>query len=1119
MPMVTNIEHHINGHQKTIKKPNLNMRFLLILVNHSISWLIIIGIFLFTIESKASGEWSVISSFDSHVETGILVEVACIADPVIVTLFQNSQEGSEGKKEVSRQRFPQERGTGGIFYVAPSGVESYSIKVRKKYRSGVEFEPCVKLKSIDHYRYGSDLGKIQHEISGWHSSARKRRLTTLAHLQSSLENLSSELDIVEPLSVTIFRMMLELEKYDEIEARYIEDYGRIESLSLTHRMEIDLVRLIALRESFDLTTAEAIARRMVTDLDEVVDLNFTEKLIRERIRGELATILMMGGSFMKIPEKRDEAKQVLEIGLSIARQLNDRRLEAAHLNSIGTFFSENDDYSEAERYIIDSIEIHEQAQSNRLLSDSLNNLAKLYQSIEEIDKAVSALSRALAIESEYSDDGQDIATLQLHLAKLYIDIGDHRSAELYSSSSLEIFSSAENRFYEANARKWLGLAQVELKKESEGLSNLYLASDYFQLNGHPQYAFLTSIDIARHHISNRNFIKSESKAELSRALKIIREFDSGTPKYEKERIEKWMLYAELEMQNQNGAVYEQYEGLMREFFSGKGARQWRNEKLRFIDLAMRYRLSRKRFDELESLANEGYQIAEKVSSSLSSSNLGAKWTNRISKIFDVHSQALLREWQSSGNEEIIHKVFELGERYQAAHYRSHKLLEEYSKLESRSKKKSLLSQKQNILSAVNATTSREKEWAVKGYLKQELNLEKSIPSVASMPGQTSISIRKIQEIMGEQDVVLRFIVRKYSSFMIIIHKEQITAQELPSKSTLSDSVLRALRAVSERDDEAAILIADLSDHLSISNEFLESKSKLIYLADGPLELFPLSLIETTAESGNQAAIIDRMEVVRVRSISEYFSEKAAAIDFNSTDQDIAIFADPLFRRERLTSKLLHGVSNDSMGLRSWTKKLSRLPGTAREAVAIQNIFLNRKVVTALGSRASNSTFLSKEFRNSKVLHIATHGYFNPTTPNILGLATSYDPESENDDGFLSMAEIEEHPFNSNLVVISGCETILGENIDGEGLMGLDRSLMLQGAGSVIATHWAIPDSSTSYFMKLFYQRLKNNNGNASAALSETKRVMKKSRRYSHPFHWSAFTLTSSNRSFDSNVFN
>src|SRR5205085_3002792 len=96
--------------------------------------------------------------------------------------------------------------------------------------------------------------------------------------------------------------------------------------------------------------------------------------------------------------------------------------------------------------------------------------------------------------------------------------------------------------------------------------------------------------------------------------------------------------------------------------------------------------------------------------------------------------------------------------------------------------------------------------------------------------------------------------------------------------------------------------------------------------------------------------------------------------------------------------------------------------------------------------------------------------------------------------------------NTQLVVLSACETALGKEVRGEGLVGLSRGFMYAGASSVVATLWKVDDRATTQLMTEFYKGLFQEGLTASAALRKAKLSMWQQSRYRAPFYWAAFEL-------------
>jgi len=132
---------------------------------------------------------------------------------------------------------------------------------------------------------------------------------------------------------------------------------------------------------------------------------------------------------------------------------------------------------------------------------------------------------------------------------------------------------------------------------------------------------------------------------------------------------------------------------------------------------------------------------------------------------------------------------------------------------------------------------------------------------------------------------------------------------------------------------------------------------------------------------------------------------------------------------------------------------------------------------------------------------------NSEHPELSGLVLSLvDENGKPQDGFLRMSEIFNLEMPADLVVLSACQTALGKEIKGEGLVGLTRGFMHAGAQRVVASLWQVDDLATAELMKHFYHGMLKENLRPAAALRSAQIEMSKIPRWSSPYYWAGFII-------------
>jgi CHAT domain-containing protein/Flp pilus assembly protein TadD len=232
---------------------------------------------------------------------------------------------------------------------------------------------------------------------------------------------------------------------------------------------------------------------------------------------------------------------------------------------------------------------------------------------------------------------------------------------------------------------------------------------------------------------------------------------------------------------------------------------------------------------------------------------------------------------------------------------------------------------------------------------------------------------------------------------------------------------------------------------------------------------------------------------------------------------IAILADPVYSSndQRVTGKeetISPELDLERSALKRSAKSLNRtgwirLPNTEIEAQEILKLFPSTDTLQAFNFDANYNLATSKNLNQYQILHFATHGFVNPDQPELSGIVLSLvNQDGKQIPGYLRLADLFEQDYPAELIVLSACETGLGKNVSGEGLVGLTRGLMYAGAARVALSLWQVDDKGTSVLMQEFYKQMLQENKTPSEALRAAQRKLWSNPDWRSPHYWAAFTL-------------
>lgn len=346
----------------------------------------------------------------------------------------------------------------------------------------------------------------------------------------------------------------------------------------------------------------------------------------------------------------------------------------------------------------------------------------------------------------------------------------------------------------------------------------------------------------------------------------------------------------------------------------------------------------------------------------------------------------------------------------------------------------------------------------------------------------------------------------------------ITPVPLGPASLIDDAAknLRRGLANADQDVHAAARSLDALVFAPIARALGDATTRVFLSLDGSLHTIPFEALTDERDHFR----VEHYELSYVTSGRDLLVKASA-----QPSSGVTVFANPDFdARAGATGVGLLGRA-----------RFDPLPATATEGEAVASLL--RATTLAKGSEATESAL--KAIRSPSVLHIASHGFFlsdqNVVTlrgsrglvltdaPPVLAKRASTNPllrtgvalaganvggrQTTEDDGVITGLEVTDLDLaGTRLVVLSACETGVGEVRNGEGVFGLRRALALAGSRSQVLSLWKVDDDASLALMRAFYGELKNGQTVASA-LREAKLKVLHTPQTKHPFYWAAFTAS------------
>lgn len=487
--------------------------------------------------------------------------------------------------------------------------------------------------------------------------------------------------------------------------------------------------------------------------------------------------------------------------------------------------------------------------------------------------------------------------------------------------------------------------------------------------------------------------------------------------------------------------------------------------------------------------------------------------------YDLYVDVLmhLHEQQSGAGHDIA--ALEIHERRRARSFLD--LLNEARVQIRRGVDPALLAREKDLLERLNRQQGPSLAEPEPGLLREletvRADIRKKSPRYAALTQPRPLRFAGMQALLpADGTLLLIYSLGEEHSYLWCVGKNGRVSRRLPARSWIEDKASQVVAGWSRpgRPSREERWEGSLSEALLKPVADRLGSRRLVIVADGALQGLPFGALPDP--NFPDEPLLARHEIVYLPSASVLAVLRKELHDRWPARGDLAVIADPVFAPDdpRLgeaagqqgVPRIPTEVGGDlGRALRDvGASGLERLPYTDEEVKRIGRYFAADRSKVLLGFEANRESILSGDLKNYRRLHFATHGVLNSKDPALSGLVLSlWEPQGKPRDGFLLAQEIYNLELPAELVVLSACQTGIGKEVRGEGVIGLTRSFMYAGAPRIVVSLWKVSDRATAELMDRFYRAMMDHRLTPAQALRCAQLSMLRGR-YADPFLWAGF---------------
>ncbi|GAB4200359.1 MAG: CHAT domain-containing protein [Coleofasciculaceae cyanobacterium] len=914
------------------------------------------------------------------------------------------------------------------------------------------------------------------------------------------------------------------------EARTLIDIGEVYvKLGETQKAFDAFNRVLDVSKAMKDLTGEARALSKIGNLYQqlgdylkaVEYLNRVLQLVRtdNNQEGEFATLGNLGQVYGRLGEYQ-KALNLFNQALALSRTSENKLNTALTLFAIAQVYRDLGNEQQALNFLNQALSLFRAIEAREQEAWMLVMMGDIYRSLDEYEQAINSYKQALPIQRALGNRAMEAMALSL-MANVYSDMGESQQALDYSDRALQVARAAGEPRYEGMALVVRADFFHRLGEYRKALEDSQQALQLFRSVGDSSQETETLGSIAKAHLQLREY--QQALNNLSQGLRLAK--DRGERSKEAELL-YGIAKVERERDNLNEAK-TQIEAAIEilEFLRTKVASQ----ELRSSYFASKQDYYKFYIDLLMQLhktnPSKGYNAEALYASER------ARARNLLEILTEAHADI-----RRGADPKLVEQERTLQQQLNAKEYRKYQLLQgQYTDQELADIQKDI----ETLLSQLND-------------VQAQIRVKSPSYAAITQPQAFTLNLQQIQQqVLDDNTLLLEYSLGEERSYLWAVTKTGITSYELPKGADIEAA---AKEFYNQLKSEAA---SNLEAGMKLSQMLLApvasqlGQKRLVIVSDGALQSIPFAALPIpdgtsppapllVGEGSNPAPpshpfgeasyagkgagglgftpLLVQHEIVSLPSASTIALLRREVKDRPLAAKTLAVLANPVFSRDDPRFKTAQQPRQNTTSPTTDPTRSSlftepaetydTLPNTLTEAQQILQFVPDpTQRLQAIDFAASRATATSPDLAQYRMIHFATHGSANEEHPEFSKVVLSLVDEKGADiNGFLHLQDIFNLNLPAELVVLSACQTGLGKDVKGEGLVSLTRGFMYAGSKRVVVSLWRVKDRSTAELMTNFYQQMLQQGLNPVAALRAAQLKMLQSEHWKSPYYWAPFII-------------